>query len=64
MDAHEHAYRVMAIMERHRMELGGFATDGGPGCAPAHPPAEPPAAPRPWAGDPRRPAVAPPAARC
>jgi hypothetical protein len=36
MHEREHAYRVMAIIERHRTELGGTATDGGPGCAPVH----------------------------
>jgi len=34
MDAREHAYRVLAIIERQRMEVGGTASDGGPGCAP------------------------------
>ena len=34
MHAREHAYRVLAIIERHRTELGGPTTDGGPGCAP------------------------------
>jgi hypothetical protein len=36
MDARAHAYRVMAIIERHRTDLGGTATNGGPGCAPVH----------------------------
>jgi hypothetical protein len=55
MDAREHAYRVMAIIERHRTELGGTATDGGPGCAPVRRDAPSPAGRR---AEPRRPAVA------
>jgi hypothetical protein len=60
MHAREHAYRVMAIIERHRMELGGTATDGGPGCAPVRRHVPPPAA---RSREPRRPAVAYVAAR-
>jgi hypothetical protein len=55
MDAREHAYRVMAIIERHRTDLGGSATNGGPGCAPVRRDAATPAVHR---TDQRRPAVA------
>jgi hypothetical protein len=58
MDAREHAYRVMAIIDRHRMDVGGTASDGGPGCAPVRPAAHRVAGERGWDAAPRRVALA------
>jgi hypothetical protein len=59
MDAREHAYRVLAIIERQRMEVGGTASDGGPGCAPVRRGEQRLAAERGWDAAPRREALAP-----
>jgi hypothetical protein len=59
MDAREHAYRVLAIIERQRMEVGGTASDGGPGCAPVRQGEQRLAAERGWDAAPRREVLAP-----
>ena len=63
MHTREHAYRVMAIIERHRTELGATATDGGPGCAPVRRAAQRPDAAHGWRTERGRVAAAPAGAR-